>query len=68
MNAISIETICEMREVIEAYMDKIKDLDIVQLQTSKAKKIGDYHLMQAQNPVWICSFTFVENGENNKNI
>ena len=68
MNAISIETICEMREVIEAYKDNMKDLDIVQLQASKAKMIGDYHLMQAQNPVWICSFTFLENGENNKHI
>lgn len=58
MNAISIETICEIKEVIEAYKDKIKDLDIVQLQVSKAKKVGEYHLLQAQNPVWICSFTF----------
>lgn len=60
MNAISMETICEIREVIETYKNKIKDLDVVQIQTSKAKKAGDYHLMQAQNPVWICSFTFQE--------
>ena len=60
MNAISMETICEIREVIEMYKNKIKDLDVVQIQTSKAKKAGDYHLMQAQNPVWICSFTFQE--------
>jgi len=58
MNAISMETICEMKEVIEVYQDNIRDLDIIQLQVSKAKKVGDYHLMQAQNPVWICSFSF----------
>lgn len=59
MNAISMETICEIREVIETHENKIKDLEIVQLQVSKAKKAGDYHLLQAQNPVWICSFNFM---------
>lgn len=60
INAITMETICEMKEVIKTYQDRIRDLDIVQLQASKAKKAGDYHLMQAQNPVWICSFTFAK--------
>lgn len=60
INAITMETICELKEVIKTYQDRIKDLDIVQLQASKAKKVGDYHLMQAQNPVWICSFTFAK--------
>lgn len=60
INAITMETICDLKEVIKTYQDRIKDLDIVQLQASKAKKVGDYHLMQAQNPVWICSFTFAE--------
>ncbi|MCI7790790.1 MAG: precorrin-6A reductase [Lachnospiraceae bacterium] len=58
INAISMETICEMKEVLAQF--PVKDLDIVQLQTSKAKKIGEYHLMQAQNPVWICSFSFTD--------
>jgi len=26
------------------------------------KPFGSYHLMQAENPVWICSFTFRETG------
>lgn len=60
INAITMETICDLKEVIKTYQDRIKDLDIVQLQASKAKKVGDYHLMQAQNPVWICSFAFAE--------
>ncbi len=68
INAISMETICEMREIIEVYKDKIEDLDIVQLQVNKAKKIGDYHLMQAQNPVWICSFTFMKEGNSNRKM
>lgn len=56
INAISMETICEIKEVLSQY--PVTDWDIVQLQANKTKKIGEYHMLQAQNPVWICSFTF----------
>lgn len=56
INAISMETICEIKEILSTY--DIKNEDIVQMQTSRSKKIGNYHLMQAENPVWICSFEF----------
>jgi precorrin-6Y C5,15-methyltransferase (decarboxylating) CbiT subunit len=56
INAISIETICEIKEILSAY--DVKNEDIVQLQVSRSKQIGHYHLMQAENPVWICSFEF----------
>lgn len=36
------------------------EADIVQLQVSRAKQIGAYHLMQAENPVWICALRFDE--------
>ena len=54
INAISMETICEIKEILSAY--DVKNEDIVQLQVSRSKQIGHYHLMQAENPVWICSF------------
>ena len=54
INAISMETICEIKEILAAY--DVKNEDIVQLQVSRSKQIGHYHLMQAENPVWICSF------------
>ena len=56
INAISMETICELREVLE--LDYIKNIDVVQMQVSRSKQVGAYHLMQAENPVWICSFDF----------
>ena len=56
INAISMETICEIKEILSAY--DVKNEDIVQLQVSRSKQIGHYHLMQAENPVWICSFEF----------
>ncbi len=56
INAISMETICEIKEILSAY--DVKNEDIVQMQVSRSKQIGHYHLMQAENPVWICSFEF----------
>jgi precorrin-6Y C5,15-methyltransferase (decarboxylating) len=56
VNAVSMETICEMREILS--MDDMIKEEIVQLQVSRAKKAGNYHLMQSENPVWICAFDF----------
>ena len=59
VNAVSMETICEMREIL-SMDDMIKEEEIVQLQVSRAKKAGNYHLMQSENPVWICAFDFCD--------
>lgn len=56
INAISMETICEIKEVLDQY--PITEEDIVQVQVSRAGKAGNYHLMMADNPVWICAFNF----------
>lgn len=56
INAISMETICEIKEILTLY--PIKNKEIVQIQVSRAKEAGKYHLMQAENPVWICVFEF----------
>ena len=56
INAISMDTICELKEILMLY--PIEKEEIVQMQVSRAKKAGQYHLMQAENPVWICAFDF----------
>ena len=56
INAISMETICEIKEVLSTF--SIQNTDVVQMQVSRTKRAGAYHLMQAENPVWICSFDF----------
>ena len=61
MNAISMETICELKEILTVY--PIKNEEIVQIQVSRVKKAGKHHLMQAENPVWICAFDFWDNKE-----
>lgn len=56
INAVSMETICEIKEILSMY--HIKEEETVQLQVNKMKKAGNHHLMQAENPVWICAFEF----------
>ena len=58
INAISMETIAELKEVLDTF--PVEEEEILQMQVSRVKKLGGYHLPQAENPVWICSFTFRE--------
>ena len=57
INAISMETICEIKEILTLY--PTVNEEIVQIQVNRAKEAGRYHLVQAENPVWICAFDFV---------
>ena len=52
ISAIAIETIAEAEKLKEEY----PDMEIVQIQISKAQKLGRYHLMKGQNPVYLFSF------------
>ena len=61
VNAVSLETIAKMQELIKEY--PMRDVDVTTVSVSKAKKLGEYHLMQAANPVMIFSFTFEKGGE-----
>lgn len=58
INAASVETVCEIRECLSD--GRMENAELVQVQASRAKKMGSYHLMQAENPVWICAFDFCE--------
>lgn len=58
LNAISLETISELGNILSDF--PIYEKEIVQMQVSRAKEVGTYHLMQAENPIWICAFTFGE--------
>ena len=55
INAVSLETMEEVREVIRNY--KPDDEETVMISVSDVKKIGAHHMLQGQNPIWICSFT-----------
>lgn len=56
INAVSIETLCEIKEILMAY--PVCDTEFVQLQVSRVKELGVYHMMQAENPIFVCAFNF----------
>lgn len=58
INAITLETVGEIMACMKAF--PTGDEEIVQLQVSRSKKAGSYHLMDAENPIYIASFTFTE--------
>lgn len=60
LNAVSLETISRLRELFSD--DRIEHEEMVQVQVSREEKLGNHHLMRAENPVWICAFDFREHG------
>ena len=58
LNAISLETISELKEIKKEF--PLQEEEIVQMQVSRARTVRSYHLMQAENPIWICAFSFRE--------
>ena len=53
INVIALESVAA---VVDALRELSIEAEIVSVQTAKAKKAGNYHLMQGQNPVYIISF------------
>jgi precorrin-6Y C5,15-methyltransferase (decarboxylating) len=36
----------------------VKDFSLIQVAITRTEMVGSYHMQQAQNPIWICSFSF----------
>ena len=58
IDAISLETVSELALLKKD--DRITNLEILSAQVARARQIGDYQLMQGENPIYICSFDFKE--------
>lgn len=58
MNAVSMESICQMQGLLKEL--PVKDVEILELQVSKSRELGSYHMLQANNPVFIFAFSFTE--------
>ena len=58
MNAVSMESIAEMNTLVKSF--PVTDLNISQVAVTNVKELGNHHMMQANNPVFIYSFNFTE--------
>jgi len=55
LNAVTLETMAQLREIQEQFPE-YSDMEIIQAGIARSKALGDYHLMCAENPVYIVSF------------
>ena len=55
INAVSLETIAEIQSVIREF--PVSGLSLEQISVSRARELGNHHLMMAENPVMIAAFT-----------
>ena len=53
LNTVTAETFAEATAAIKAL--PLRNEEIVELNVSRGRKVGGYHLMTAQNPVYIIS-------------
>ena len=58
INAVSTETIRECMEIEKNF--KITDFSMIQLGVTRINKLREHHMLKAENPIWICSFSFCE--------
>ncbi len=54
MTCVSLETLGELKALMRRYGDQ--EPELLQLQVSRGKTLGAYHLLEGQNPVFLLSF------------
>lgn len=64
LNAVTLETLSEITELLKTL--PVEQAEVVQVQVSRAEPVGRYRLMRAENPVFIVTFDFKENGEESR--
>lgn len=55
INTVTLETLAEAVETLKTL--PVREVDFVQLNAARARSLGKFHLMTAQNPVFIISCT-----------
>ena len=53
VNAISLET---LGEILRCAKELEFAPEMVQIQASRSHEVGAYHLVKAENPIWIAAF------------
>ena len=56
VNAVTLESISKIHTVLAEL--PVKNLECVQLCVNRSENAGKYHLLKAENPVYIFSFDF----------
>lgn len=55
VNAVTLETLAQLQKIPEVFPE-YADMEVVQVGISKSRAVGNYHLMCAENPVYVVVF------------
>lgn len=55
VNAVTLETLAQLQKIPEEFPE-YADMEVVQVGVSKSRAVGNYHLMCAENPVYVAEF------------
>lgn len=55
LNAVTLETMGELMK-LQGLFPEYADMEVIQVSVSRAKVLGNHHLMRAENPVCIAAF------------
>ncbi len=55
VNAVTVETLATLMKVAERYPE-YADMTMIQVGISRSRGLGQYHMMMAENPVYIAAF------------
>lgn len=61
VNGVSLDTMQEMKQIEQRFA--VRDFEMVQVQTTRTKQVGNHCMMKGENPIWICSFYFEKRKE-----
>ena len=56
ITSVTLETVSEMSEIVKHF--PVDEEEFTTVSVARSRKAGRYHLMTAENPVWILAFTF----------
>lgn len=55
VNAVTLETMAQIEQIREVFPE-YREIEVIQVNVARGKALGRYHLMTAENPVYIISF------------
>ncbi len=54
VNAVTTETVMAINKIMNEY--NVVDRDVIQMSVNRERKVGNLHMMEAQNQVYIAAF------------
>jgi precorrin-6Y C5,15-methyltransferase (decarboxylating) len=61
--AVTLET---LNEAVTALEEEFDEVEVVQISVTNTRRVGRYHMAQAQNPVWLVGAYSRNDNENSK--